>query len=340
MNTSGYPPASITESPAPPGWLSFTDQNNGTAVLAGTPPAGAGGTYTFTITASNSSGTDTQNFVLSVDEAPGITSLDKTAFTLGTVGSFTVTTSGYPTPNPITNANFSGCTTSNLSGTGIAFTDNHDGTATIADTAATPGGVYTLCLNASNGVNPNATQAFTLTVHHAPAITSLNNTAFTLGTVGSFTVTTSGYPTPNPITNANFSGCTTSNLSGTGIAFTDNHDGTATIADTAATPGGVYTLCLNASNGVNPNATQAFILTVHHAPAITSLNNTAFTPGQPGASPSRPAATPRQIPSPTPTSQAAPRPPCPAPFSSTTTATAPPRSPPPREPPPAHTLSA
>ena len=111
-------------------------------------------------------------------------------------------------------------------------------------------------------MNPNATQTFTLTVQKAPAITSATSKTFTFGTVGSFTVTTSGYPTPNPITNANFAGCTATNLSGTGIGFNDNGNGTASITDTTTTPKATYTFCLNANNGVNPNATQKFSLTV------------------------------------------------------------------------------
>ena len=43
---------------------------------------------------------------------------------------------------------------------------------------------------AGNGVSPDATQTFTLTVNEAPAITSANSTTFTVGTAGSFTVTT------------------------------------------------------------------------------------------------------------------------------------------------------
>ena len=39
-------------------------------------------------------------------------------------------------------------------------------------------------------------QNFTLTVNEAPAITSANNTTFTVGTNGSFTVTKTGFPTP------------------------------------------------------------------------------------------------------------------------------------------------
>ena len=78
----------------------------------------------------------------------------------------------------------------------MTFTDNGDGTATLAGTpAAGTGGSYPLTITAANGTAPDATQAFTLTVNQAPAITSGDSaTAFTVGTAGTFTVTTDRLP--------------------------------------------------------------------------------------------------------------------------------------------------
>jgi len=176
-----------------------------------------------------------------------------------------------------------GCTASSLQ-SGLSFTDNGDGTGTIAATATSiPGGVYTLCLTASNGVGSSATQAFTLTVDQAPAITSASSKTFTSGTAGSFTVTTSGTPAPALSDSSPVGGCTASSLP-LGLSFADNGNGTATIAATAsAIPGGVYTLCLTASNTVGSNATQAFTLTVDQAPAITSASSKTFTSGTAGS---------------------------------------------------------
>ena len=73
--------------------MTFVDNGDGTATLAGTPAAGSGGTYPFTITAHNATAPDaTQPFTLTVNEAPSITSADATTFTVGTAGTFTVTT--------------------------------------------------------------------------------------------------------------------------------------------------------------------------------------------------------------------------------------------------------
>ncbi len=48
----------------------------------------------------------------------------------------------------------------------------------------TQSGSFPVTLTATNGTLPNATQAFTVVVNAAPAITSANNTTFTVGTRG------------------------------------------------------------------------------------------------------------------------------------------------------------
>ena len=71
-----------------------------------------------------------------------------------------------------------------------------NGTATLAGTpAAGTSGTYPITIGATNGVAPDASQTFTLTVDAAPAITSADSTTFSEGSAGSFTVTTTGNPT-------------------------------------------------------------------------------------------------------------------------------------------------
>ena len=83
---------------------------------------------------------------------------------IGSAGSFTVTnTAGYPTGTTITK-------TGTLPA-GVSFTDNHNGTATIAGTPATgTEGSYPLTITASNGVSPDATQSFTLKITKVAAV--------------------------------------------------------------------------------------------------------------------------------------------------------------------------
>src|SRR5271166_4855422 len=130
------------------------------------------------------------SIINSVFTSPTITIADHTTFTVGQAGSFTITTTGNPT---------AAITETGALPAGMTFTDNHDGTATLAGTPQ-PGtaGTYSLTFTANNGFS--ATETFTLTVNQAPApapaITSASRTTFTVGTAGSFAVTATGSPTP------------------------------------------------------------------------------------------------------------------------------------------------
>lgn len=184
-------------------------------------------------------------------QPPAFTSAPNTTFVIGNSGNFTITTTGIPTPG-ITRSSQS------LPG-GVTFHDNGNGTATLSGIpAAGTVGVYTFTLTARNGVTPDATQAFTLTVKaatQAPLITSGPTTTFVIGSAGNFIITTTGVPTPT-ITRSS------QNLP-SGVTFHDNGNGTATLAGTpAAGTAGTYSFTLTAHNGVNPDATQAFTLKV------------------------------------------------------------------------------
>jgi hypothetical protein len=269
VTTTGFPVATLTQGGASlPSGVMFVDNGNGTGTLSGTPAAGTGGTYALTFTASNGVGAPmVQNFTLTVSGAPAITSANTTTFTVGSPGTFTVTTVGSPTP------------ALSVSGTlpsGVTFTDNGDGTGTLSGTpAAGTGGVYALTFTAANGVLPNATQAFTLMVNQAPAIASANATTFTVGVAGSFTVTTSGFPAPSIVRGGV--------ALPSGVTFVDNGNGTGTLSGTpAAGTGGTYAITFTATNTAGSSAPQAFTLTVNAPPAITSANTTTFAVGTPG----------------------------------------------------------
>jgi Bacterial Ig-like domain (group 3)/Putative Ig domain len=250
----------MTETGTLPAGLTFTDLGGGSATLAGTPAAGSGGSYPLTLTASNSVGHTDQSFILTVHEAPVITSPDHTKFTVGSAGSFTVTTGvGSPVPPSLS-------VTGLLPG-GVTFTDNLDGTATLAGTpAAATGGVYSFAIKASNGVTADGTQTFTLTVDEAPSVVSDDDTTFGSGVTGTFTVATAGFPTP------------VISETGTlpdGVTFVDNHDGTATMQGTpAAGTAGTYPITIAAANGVGSDATQSFTLTVTTAPQTIAFTST------------------------------------------------------------------
>ena len=259
VTTSGFPAPSLTETGALPSGVTFVDNGNGTAKLSGTPAAATGGTYSITIKAHNGSGSDaTQTFTLTVNQAPAITSANATSFSVNAPGSFTVTTTGFPKP---------ALTETGALPAGVTFVDNGNGTATLSGTASAQG-TFPITITASNGVGSNATQTFTLTVNTAPAFTSVNHATFTVGTAGTFTVTATGTPTPS---------LSETGALPSGVTFNST---TGVLSGTpAAGTGKTYSLTFTASNGVGTNATQSFTLTVDQAPAIVSANSTTFTVG-------------------------------------------------------------
>ena len=276
ITTSGASPSPsvIAESGALPAGVTFHDNGDGTATLAGTPAAGTGGGYWLTITADNgiAAGTApraTQSFDLEVTEPATITSPDHVTFTKSQAGSFTVTTShSYPGQLSLTSAD--------PMPAGLTFTDHGDGTATIAGTPAY-GGVYLAAITVATGPHVYATQTLTIAVDDLPVITGASVTGFTVGTPGTFTVTTT------PGTPASLTLAETGALP-TGVTFHDNGDGTATLAGTpAAGTAGLYDLKITANNGVTVGsaayADKYFALWVLQPPVITSADHATATVG-------------------------------------------------------------
>ena len=86
VTTVGTPAAALSVAGTLPAGVTFVDNGNGTGTLSGTPAAGTGGTYPLTFTATNSVGSATQSFTLTVQQAPAITSAGATTFTVGSAG--------------------------------------------------------------------------------------------------------------------------------------------------------------------------------------------------------------------------------------------------------------
>jgi len=250
--TAGGFPVITAGGPLPNG-VTFNDNRIGTASIAGIPAAGTGGSYPITLTASpkNGSGSPaTQNFTLQVDQAPAITTPNSMTFTAGSQGSFTVTASGYPAPV---------LTESGVLPSGVTFNSG------ILSGTPAAGGTYSMTFTAHNGIGPDATQMFTLTVDQAPAFTSASAITFVSGTPGGFTVTTLGFPpstlsvTPQPLP--------------AGVTFTDNGNGTGNLNAAANAATGVFTLTFNAQNGIGAPAIQNFTLTIGASQTITFLTS-------------------------------------------------------------------
>jgi PKD repeat protein len=228
-----------------PGNLQFTPGPNGTATISGMLAAGTGGTYHLKLKATNSAGSVTQNFTLTVDQAAAITSAATWTVKTGTASTFKITSTGNPTP------------TVALSGTlpgGLGFKAAANGTATITGTpSATDSGTYTVRLTATNGVGTPAVQTLVITVQQRPTFTSTTAATGTAGQPFTFKVTTSG----NPAATLSESGTLPGNLQ-----FTPGPNGTATISGTlAAGTAGTYRVKLKATNAAG-SVTQTFTLTV------------------------------------------------------------------------------
>jgi hypothetical protein len=144
--TTGTPAPTVTESGRLPAGVSFTG-----GVLSGTPASGTTGVYPISFTAANGIGSPaSQPFTLTVDSLATFTSASSTVFNEYSHGTFTATATGYPTPTIIEWGNLPH---------GVTFAGG------VLSGAPTQNGTYPVLLTASNGVNPAATQIFTLTVN-------------------------------------------------------------------------------------------------------------------------------------------------------------------------------
>jgi len=149
-------------------------------------------------------------------------------------------------------------TTTNAACTGgtVLCTVAASASPTTCMTSALAAGAHAITAYFSGDTNNHAAASAALmqVVTSSPAITSANNTAFAVGAAGTFTVTTTGVPTPS---------VSETGALPAGVTFTDNGNGTATLSGTPALATvGTYPLSFKATNGIAPDATQNFTLSV------------------------------------------------------------------------------
>lgn len=116
-----------------------------------------------------------------------------------------------------------------------------------------------LTIDYPDGPDSSNQVSLTGTAVSPPAFTSASSATATVNAaMAQVNITTSGSPAANAISEA-----PAGSQSGlpAGVTFTDNGDGTAKLAGTP-TQQGVFLTTLTATNGVNPDATQVFTLTV------------------------------------------------------------------------------
>lgn len=271
VTTTGTPTAAITESGTLPSGITFTDNGNGTANFSGMANAGTNGTYPITITATNSAGSYTQHFTLTITtatSAPTFTSSNTDTEVYGVPFSFTVTTTGYPVETSIHKIEGDGSLPP-----GVTLTYNGDGTATLSGTPDnTAAGTYTFTLTAINGVGSPVDQVFTMTITKTPVFKTIRagQNPANVGSPYSLVVTATGYGTPTMTESGSLPG---------GLSFQDNGNGTATISGTPAVgSGGSYSITVTATNSYG-STSDTFTLKNDEAPTITSSNSAAATIG-------------------------------------------------------------
>jgi len=231
IDASGTPTPALSPGAPLPAGLTFTDNGDGTATISGTPAAGDGGVIELPVEATNRYGTTTQELELDISEAPAfvgeeILSCTDTEgppggltyeFVSGTDNSWTLCASGYPKAT---------LTLEGALPAGLGFTDNGDGSATISgDPLDGTGGTYPLTLVMSNSQG-STTEPLSLDVGEpVTAETPSATVTFPVGSPGSVTVRSFGYPTPS------FSFGFDPTLP-QWLSITDNGDGTATVSGT------------------------------------------------------------------------------------------------------------
>ena len=260
ITASGYPAPTFAKTS---GVLPDGVMLSASGTLSGNPAVGSAGTYHFEVKASNGTAPDaTQGFDLTVslDGTINFTNQYRTSFVLGESGTFQLMADSSPSPTYSLDSGTlpNGVT---LSATGVLSGIPSAGTS----------GNHSFVIRANNGVNADATQAFTLTINQIAAITSADKTTFVAGAAAKFFVKANGFPSPM------FSITTGSLPDGLSLLSGGILSGTP-----ANGTGGIYSFTVQAANGIGPSASQVFTLTVNQALSFTSNPATTYTTGTAG----------------------------------------------------------
>ena len=188
--------------------------------------------------------------------SPLISSASSTTFTAGTAGSFIVSASALPA------ATFS--ETGQLpAGVTLSSSGALSGTP-----AAGTGGVYPVTITASNGIAPNYSQRFTLTIDEAPTLTAPAAETFPVGVPVSVPFQVTGFPAPTvePITTLP-----------AGVTLAQSPSGSWGLSGTPAPgSGGVYDAEFQAISEFGTSEPVGMVITVPLAPSFTSAAAATF----------------------------------------------------------------
>ena len=232
------------------------------------------GVHSFTLGADNA--TSTVHYT--VVEPPSITTAASTTLTVGHAGSFVFATGpSYPASPSLSDGNA-------VLPTGVTFTSNGDGTATLkGNPHAGTAGTYPFTVTASNGASPDATQAFTLTIVDtpgAPSHVAVHPVTGALGVSWSAPSQTGGSAITHYTATAMPGGatCTTAGLSCTIGGLTATTRYTVSVSATNAVGAGL------ASTPASAYPATVVSLKLWSLPLV-AVRNSVFTVGIVGATP-------------------------------------------------------
>ncbi|HTZ19732.1 MAG TPA: immunoglobulin domain-containing protein [Opitutaceae bacterium] len=270
VNTAGTFQFVATGSPAPTfsiiaGTLPSTvaTLSAGGLLTAAPPSSTTGSPFTFTVRATNSSGTNDQAFTLTVQNGASI-SVQPVSQTVaaGATATFTVTAGGSPVPNSYTwyRQTGGGGFVSLVPDSG-AYSGTATAILTVSSTTLAMSGDQFECV-VSNGVGvPVVSGTATLTVAQAPVITSVNAYTFVVNVAGSFQVVATGTPAPTFSIVSGSLPSSVATLSSSGLLSTTGP---------SSTTGSPFTFTIRATNAGGTND-QSFTLNVSPTPLAPQI---------------------------------------------------------------------
>ncbi len=280
--TTGTPPASLSISGSLPNGLSFHDNGNGTAEIYGTPTGQTSDDVM--ITATNSAGSTSQNLtvVASATGGPTVTvsGTNVTEQVLDPVSGLDQYTSSFiagqagPSVTITSSATSAPLSETGTLPTGVTFTDNGNGTATVTGTPAMDaGGYYFIQVTSTPTSGPVGLGFIQIEVYGPPVITSASTAIFAEGASGTFSITAQSIATPRFAI-----------VSGTlpnGLTFDDPGLGTATISGTPTGPAGITTVTIQSESveDLNNPVDTTLSIEVDATPLFSSSANVQFAEG-------------------------------------------------------------
>ncbi len=267
---TGYPKPTLTESGALPTGMTFTP-GSGSATISGTPAAGTGNDYFLTVTATNSQGSDSETYDLTVFQRP----VFPPAFCPGTM---TVGAYSHDDEEVIAYPPFFGLDENNNLPSGVTFTqDQANEDAGVLSGTPTPGSGGKYGLQYSSDAN-NATRNVhcKLVVDEAPSFTDSGMAIVSAGAAPTTLVSLGGapgYPKTDSVTE--------SGAAPAGMKIHTLHTGKGFAVNLSGTPAagsqGDYTLDVTSSNGLT--SSEDFVLVVKAAAATQQQTTLTLSGG-------------------------------------------------------------